>query len=55
MLDNHLNKGNDLNIDTDSVFWPRVMDMNDGCLITIGQGAKVNGPMQVIGSISLLQ
>ena len=22
MLDNHLNKGNDLNIDTDSVFWP---------------------------------
>ena len=48
MLDNHLNKGNDLNIDTDSVFWPRVMDMNDRSLrsITIGQGAKVNGPIR---------
>ena len=48
MLDNHLNKGNDLNIDTDSVFWPRVMDMNDRSLrsITIGQGAKINGPIR---------
>ena len=48
MLDNHLNKGNVLNIDTDSVFWPRVMDMNDRSLrsITIGQGAKVNGPIR---------
>ena len=48
MLDNHLNKGNVLNIDTDSVFWPRVMDMNDRSLrsITIGQGVKVNGPIR---------
>ena len=46
MLDNHLNKGNILDIDEDSIFWPRVMDMNDRSLrsITIGQGAKVNGP-----------
>ena len=44
--DNHLNKGNILDIDEDSIFWPRVMDMNDRSLrsITIGQGAKVNGP-----------
>ena len=48
MLDNHLNKGNTLNIDLESVFWPRVMDMNDRSLrsITIGQGAKVNGPVR---------
>ena len=32
MLDNHLNKGNKLNIDLGSVFWPRVMDMNDRAL-----------------------
>ncbi|NDB94169.1 MAG: formate--tetrahydrofolate ligase, partial [Euryarchaeota archaeon] len=46
MLDNHLNKGNILEIDESSIFWPRVMDMNDRSLrsITIGQGAKVNGP-----------
>jgi formate--tetrahydrofolate ligase len=48
MLDNHLNKGNALNINPESVFWPRVMDMNDRSLrsITIGQGAKVNGPVR---------
>ena len=28
MLDNHLNKGNVLNIDKDSIFWPRVMDLS---------------------------
>lgn len=48
MLDNHLNKGNVLNIDLESVFWPRVIDMNDRSLrfITIGQGSKVNGPVR---------
>ena len=48
MLDNHLNKGNAHNINPESVFWPRVMDMNDRSLrsITIGQGAKVNGPVR---------
>ena len=48
MLDNHLNKGNELSIVTDLVTWPRVMDMNDRSLreITIGQGSKVNGPVR---------
>ncbi len=44
-IDNHLNAGNELNIDVTNISWKRVVDMNDRALrnITIGLGGKVNG------------
>lgn len=46
-LDNHLNRGNKLNIDINNIYFKRVLDMNDRALrdITIGKG-KVNGPVR---------
>ena len=32
MLDNHLHRGNNLNLDLDRILWPRVIDMNDRSL-----------------------
>ena len=45
MLDNHLHRGNDLNLDLDQILWPRVIDMNDRSLreVTVGLGGKANG------------
>ncbi|MFQ6830396.1 formate--tetrahydrofolate ligase [Butyricicoccus pullicaecorum] len=45
MLDNHLQQGNTLGIDSRRVLFSRVLDMNDRALrnITIGLGGKVNG------------
>ena len=45
ILDNHLHRDNELNIDTNRIFWPRVIDMNDRSLreVTIGLGGKMNG------------
>jgi len=45
ILDNHLHRENDLDIDTNHIFWPRVIDMNDRSLreVTIGLGGKSNG------------
>jgi len=45
MLDNHLHRGNDLNLDLNRILWPRVIDMNDRSLreITVGLGGKANG------------
>jgi len=45
MLDNHLHRGNDLNLDLDRILWPRVIDMNDRSLreVTVGLGGKANG------------
>ncbi|MDO8684380.1 MAG: formate--tetrahydrofolate ligase [Armatimonadota bacterium] len=45
MLDNHLHFGNKLGIDTRSITWKRVMDMNDRALrkIVIGLGGRANG------------
>jgi formate--tetrahydrofolate ligase len=44
-LDNHLHHGNALDIDIHSVFWRRVVDVNDRALRTIvsGLGGKENG------------
>lgn len=44
-IDNHLNHGNNLNIDIRQVTWKRVLDMNDRSLrdIVIGLGGKLNG------------
>lgn len=45
MLDNHLQKGNALNIDPFAITWRRVMDVNDRDLrqIVTGLGGKANG------------
>jgi formate--tetrahydrofolate ligase len=45
MLDNHIQQGNELNIDTRSVVWKRCLDMNDRVLrnIVVGLGAKSDG------------
>ena len=45
MLDNHLFRPNDLNIDQRQVVWPRAVDMNDRALrsIAIGLGGRLGG------------
>ena len=45
MIDNHIQKGNALDIDVTNVVWKRCVDMNDRALrnIVIGMGGKVNG------------
>ena len=45
LLDNHIQQGNELRIDTRQVIWKRCMDMNDRSLrnIVIGLGRKVDG------------
>lgn len=44
-LDNHLYRGNTLNIDVNSIVWRRVVDINDRSLrsVKIGLGGGVNG------------
>ena len=45
LLDNHIQQGNALNIDTRQIVWKRCMDMNDRSLrnIVVGLGAKSDG------------
>jgi len=45
MVDNHIQQGNELNIDPRKITWKRAMDLNDRQLrfITSGLGGKVNG------------
>jgi len=45
LLDNHIQQGNELNIDTRNVVWKRCEDMNDRALrnIVIGLGKKTDG------------
>ena len=45
LLDNHIQQGNALNIDTRQIVWKRCMDMNDRALrnIVVGLGAKADG------------
>lgn len=45
LLDNHIQQGNALNIDTRQIVWKRCMDMNDRALrnIVVGLGAKSDG------------
>lgn len=46
-LDNHLNRGNELEIDINNIYFKRVLDTNDRALreISIGHG-KINGPVR---------
>ncbi|MCI8764405.1 MAG: formate--tetrahydrofolate ligase [Lachnospiraceae bacterium] len=45
LLDNHIQQGNALQIDTRQVLWKRCLDMNDRALrnIVVGLGAKADG------------
>ena len=45
MLDNHIQQGNQLRIDTRDIVWKRCLDMNDRALrnIVVGLGRKVDG------------
>lgn len=45
MIDNHIQQGNALNIDTRDIVWKRCIDMNDRALrnIVVGLGRKVDG------------
>lgn len=48
MVDNHIQQGNELNIDPRRVVWNRVMDMNDRVLrhIVVGLGGHANGVLR---------
>ncbi len=45
MIDNHINQGNELNIDVSNIVWKRVLDMNDRALreTVVALGGKING------------
>ncbi|MEE2812732.1 MAG: formate--tetrahydrofolate ligase [Candidatus Thermoplasmatota archaeon] len=45
MIDNHIYFGNECDIDTNRVLWPRVIDMNDRSLrnVAVGLGGPKNG------------
>lgn len=45
MLDNHIQQGNELQIDTRQIVWKRCLDMNDRVLrnVVVGLGAKADG------------
>ena len=45
MLDNHIQQGNELNIDPNQIVWKRCLDMNDRVLrnVVVGLGRKVDG------------
>lgn len=45
LLDNHIQQGNELNIDTRQIVWKRCLDMNDRALrnIVVGLGNKMDG------------
>ena len=45
MIDNHLQQGNTLDIDTRNIVWKRVIDMNDRALrnVVVGMGGRLNG------------
>src|SRR5690554_2341877 len=45
MIDNHIHRGNELNIDVRRVVWKRVLDMNDRALrnVVVGLGGPLQG------------
>lgn len=48
LLDNHIQQGNELGIDTRAVVWKRCLDMNDRVLrnVIVGLGAKADGTVR---------
>lgn len=53
LIDTHLHFGNELQIDSKEVLWPRAMDMNDRALrqIATGLGGRTNGPARETGFV----
>jgi formate--tetrahydrofolate ligase len=53
MLDSHIFHGNDLQIDVDSILWPRAIDMNDRALrhVIVGLGGRLNGRPRETGFV----
>jgi len=51
MIDNHINHGNELDIDPRRIQWKRVVDMNDRALrnIVVGMGGPANGYLREDG------
>ena len=51
LIDNHINHGNELDIDPRRIQWKRVMDMNDRALrnIVVGMGGAANGYLREDG------
>lgn len=51
MIDNHINHGNELEIDARRIQWKRVVDMNDRALrnIVVGMGGPANGYLREDG------
>ena len=49
LLDNHIQQGNELGIDTRQIVWKRCLDMNDRVLrnIVVGLGSKADGVVRV--------
>ncbi|MFW5945257.1 MAG: formate--tetrahydrofolate ligase [Candidatus Natronoplasma sp.] len=45
MINNHMHRGNEMNLDTRKIVWPRVLDMNDRSLrnIVVGLGGTSDG------------
>ncbi len=45
MINNHMHRGNDMNLDTRKITWPRVVDMNDRALrnTVVGLGGTSDG------------
>ena len=45
LLDNHIQQGNELGIDTRQIIWKRCLDMNDRVLrnVVVGMGSKMDG------------
>lgn len=48
LLDNHIQQGNELGIDTRQVVWKRCLDMNDRVLrnVVVGMGSKMDGTVR---------
>lgn len=48
LLDNHIQQGNELEIDTRQVVWKRCLDMNDRVLrnVVVGLGSKMDGTVR---------
>lgn len=51
ILDNHLQKGNELGLDLDNITWRRVLDVNDRSLrnVIVGLGTKDDGVVRQTG------
>ena len=48
LIDNHIKHGNECDIDSTKISWPRVLDMNDRALrdVVIGMGGTANGHLR---------